>query len=51
MVRGRYRRRRLLLGFDRGADPDRGKFLIPFLEGYRLEHRLEEKWLREIPIS
>lgn len=32
-----------------GADPDPGKFLMPFLDGYRREHQLEEKWLREIP--
>ncbi|WP_456288972.1 phosphotransferase [Paenibacillus sp. AK002] len=36
-------------GLTEGADPDSGKFLIPFLEGYRVEHRLEEEWLREIP--
>lgn len=36
-------------GLTEGADPDPGPFLKPFLEGYRTEHQLEEKWLREIP--
>lgn len=36
-------------GLTEGADSDPDRFLIPFLEGYRLEHHLEEKWLREIP--
>ncbi|MGO4787311.1 phosphotransferase enzyme family protein [Paenibacillus sp. 2KB_20] len=36
-------------GLTEGADAEPDQFLTPFLEGYRLEHHLEDKWFREIP--